>query len=79
MAEKSNFIQNVKGERISLPSLSLSQLLKHHQLEDVMITLKRFEKQVQIADKEVAEDLHSLIGEISFLITFHKKLERTIV
>jgi hypothetical protein len=43
-----------------------------------MITLKDLSKNVKINDKEAALELNNLIKEISFLITFHKKFEKSI-
>ena len=43
-----------------------------------MITLKDFSKHVKITDKEAAADMVNLIREISFLITFHKKFDKSI-
>lgn len=43
-----------------------------------MITLKDFSKNVKVTDKEASVDLANLIKEISFLITFHKKFEKSI-
>jgi hypothetical protein len=43
-----------------------------------MITLKDFTKNVTIVDKEAAFELNNLIKEISFLITFHKKFEKSV-
>jgi hypothetical protein len=76
MAEKSQCIYNLKGEKTSLPALSLNQLLKTHKLDDIMITLKDFTKRVDITDRDASNDLANLIKEISFLITFHKKFEK---
>lgn len=61
-----------------MPSLSLGQLLRAHQLDEVMITLKEFSRHVKINDKEASANLNNLIKEISFLITFHKKFEKSI-
>jgi|688.fasta_scaffold1514283_1 hypothetical protein len=43
-----------------------------------MITLKDFSKHVKITDKEAASDILNLIREISFLITFHKKFDKSV-
>ena len=63
---------------MTLPSLSLGQLLKQHKLDDVMITLKDLLKVVKISDREAEQDLSHIIKELSFLITFHKKFEKSI-
>lgn len=41
----------IQGERIAEPSLTLGHLLKTHQLDEVMITLKDFTKNVAMNDK----------------------------
>jgi hypothetical protein len=46
---------------MALPSLSLGQLLRSHQLDEVMITLKDFSRHVKINDKDAAADLNNLI------------------
>lgn len=58
MAEKSVCCNTVnviifllQGERIAEPSLTLGHLLKTHPLDEVMITLKDFTKNVNISDK----------------------------
>lgn len=66
-----------QGERIAEPSLTLGHLLKSHPLDEVMITLKDLTKNVNIVDKDAAAELSNLIKEISFLITFHKKFEKS--
>lgn len=43
-----------------------------------MIMLKDFSKKVQIEDSEVENDLSSVIKEISFLITFYNKFDKTL-
>jgi hypothetical protein len=53
-------------------------MLKTHPLDEVMITLKDFTKHVNIVDKEAFAEMNNLIKEISFLITFHKKFEKSI-
>lgn len=59
-----------------MPSLSLNQLLKSHQLEEVMMTLKEMSRSIKVTDKEALAELTNLIKEISFLITIHKKFEK---
>jgi hypothetical protein len=44
----------MKGERIAEPSLTLGNLLKSHSIDDVMLTLKEFTKNVNILDKDAA-------------------------
>lgn len=40
LAEKSQWITDLNGQKIRNAGLSLNELLKKHTLEDVMITLK---------------------------------------
>ena len=58
--------------------MTLGQLLRMHQPEEVMITLKDFSKKVNIEDEKAYTHLNRLIKEISFLNTFYKKFEKTI-
>lgn len=43
-----------------------------------MIMLKDFSKKVTIADEEISNDIASIIKEISFLITFYNKFDKTL-
>ena len=56
----------------------MSELLKSHKLDDIMIMLKDFSKKVKIKDEEAEADISSIIKEISFLITFYNKFDKTI-
>ena len=50
LAEKSQYITNMNGEKINNAGLSLNELLKMHSLEDVMITLKEYSKRITVED-----------------------------
>lgn len=78
IAEKSQIIETVNGERVFQPSMTLGNLLKSHQPDEVMITLKHFHKDIKIEDKVAAKEVSNLVKEISFFITFYKKFDKVL-
>ena len=59
-------------------SFSLNKLLKDHKLDDTMMMLKDFSKKVTMKDEDAYADLSNIIKEISFLITFYTKFDKTL-
>ena len=57
--------------------MSLNKLLKEHMLDDTMLMLKEINKRVAM-DDETKNYLSNVVKDISFLITFHTKLEKTL-
>lgn len=58
--------------------MTLGHLLKTHQADEVMITLKHFTKDITIEDKEANREVANIIKDISFFINFYKKFEKVL-
>lgn len=78
VAEKSQVLFDIKGQRIKGVGLSLNMFLKNNQMDMFLIVLKDFLKKVPLEDQELSNDLSNIFKKISFLISFHDKLEKTI-
>ena len=58
--------------------MTLSNLLKNHQPDEVMITLKHFHRDINIEDKVADREVGNLVKDISFFLTFYKKFEKVL-
>ena len=58
--------------------MTLGQLLKQHDPETIMITLKNYSKYVTIGDEVASIDVKALISEISLMLKIHGKFAKCI-
>lgn len=78
-SEKSQYLYDMKGQRIQGIGLSLNQIIKTYpNIDEFVLILKDFIRKVRLPDLQVESNLHNIIEKISFNMTLYNKFEKTL-
>ena len=77
IAEKSQLVYNIRGEKVKGLVLSLNEMIKqNHSLGKLVNIVKVFTTHSKVLEEELREDLNQLVQEVAFGHSFVEKFQR---